>query len=294
MAHVVPVAKASVVLTLSTCQHPASAHAFSVPIDENMLAHAASQILQRASEKLGFCPEDVLDLTTSLHDPREMPSLRIGDRCCCGKVEMRRDPIAEAMQDLLEDARRQLQVTGLRPRVVRVLHVAPRGPSTEIVAPSAPPSTMESEVLLAPTRQFSQPQQPLDRHELQLRRKSPRSLRQDAQSLWTALEKSKVYIPPVPDTPVAYDRFHLERHGHGRGNTKSTKKRRKREDRETLCVALREQTLAALPCLRHVAICQPHRSNRQTNLSPVCGCPNCVNTEVALSFTSSRSPLNTA
>ncbi|CAE7514678.1 unnamed protein product [Symbiodinium sp. CCMP2592] len=243
MAHVVPVAKASVVLTLSTCQHPASAHAFSVPIDENMLAHAAAQTLQRASEKLGFRPEDVLDLTTSLHDPlpQEMPSLCVGERCCCGKVETRRDQIAEAIQDLFEDARRQLQASGLRPRVVGVLHVAPRA---EVVAAAAPRSTAESEALVAPARQCWQPQQSMDKHELQLRKKSPRSLRQDAQSLWTALEKSKVYIPPVPDTPASYDRFHLERHGHGRGNTKSTKKRRKREDRETLCVALRE---AALP-----------------------------------------------
>jgi len=228
MAHVVPVVKASMVLTLSTCQHPASAHAFSVPIDENMLARAAAQTLQRASEKLGFRPEDVLDLTTSLHDPREMPSSGVGERCCCGKVETRRDQIADAIQYLLEDTRRQLQASGLRPRVVGVLHVAPR---TEVVELSA----VRSEAVVAPARQCSQPQQSTDKHEVQLRKKSPRSLRQDAQSLWTALEKSKVYIPPVPDTPASYDRFHLERHGHGRGNTKSTKKRRKREDRQTLC-----------------------------------------------------------
>ena len=169
-----------------------------------------------------------------------------GERCCCGAVTAVDDSggpgfdqghVAALMQELFHDALREAR---LRPQATGVLHVLPRAerPTLPVME-----SRLPSEALPTAVR-HSEPQQSLDKHELQLRKKSPRSLRQDAQNLWTALEKSKVYIPPVPDAPASHDRFHLERHGHGRGNTKSTKKRRKREDRASLCVLLRLQMTA--------------------------------------------------
>ena len=244
MALAVPAAKAGLVLTLGTCQHPASAHAFSVPINESDMALAAIQTLSRAGEKLGFQPQDVVGITAYrgqlLPQP---PSQRCPEeRCCCGTMGTSRGPeeVAKMMQDLMEDAR-QMQDAGLRPRATGLLHILPRKDLTVQPALRSTGCTQAADAVARPeaiTSIFSQTEvsRPLDKHELQLRKKSPRSLRQDAQGLWTALEKSKVYIPPVPDdAPTSRDRFHLERHGHGRGNTKSTKKRRKREDRESLC-----------------------------------------------------------
>lgn len=61
-------------------------------------------------------------------------------------------------------------------------------------------------------------------------RESPNELRDRCSQLWAALDAAGVYVPPVEeDAADPKDRFHLERHGHGRGNTKSTKKRRSRE-----------------------------------------------------------------
>ncbi|CAE7037783.1 unnamed protein product [Symbiodinium natans] len=244
MAHAVPAAKTSLVVTLSTCQHPESAHAFAVPVDDVVGVAVAVQTLQKASAKLGFRSEDVVDITrSSMRDwtaqtrPSCHPFPSAGERCCCGAVTAVDDSggpgfdqghVAALMQELFHDALREAR---LRPQATGVLHVLPRAerPTLPVME-----SRLPSEALPTAVR-HSEPQQSLDKHELQLRKKSPRSLRQDAQNLWTALEKSKVYIPPVPDAPASHDRFHLERHGHGRGNTKSTKKRRKREDRASLC-----------------------------------------------------------
>ncbi|CAE8652243.1 unnamed protein product [Polarella glacialis] len=74
------------------------------------------------------------------------------------------------------------------------------------------------------------------------RRPSPRSLRQQAMALWSQLESAGVYVAPMPEDSLDShapseghrDRYELERHGHGCGNTKSTKKRRSRETKVLL------------------------------------------------------------
>merc|ERR1712008_143980 len=64
-----------------------------------------------------------------------------------------------------------------------------------------------------------------------------KELRTRCQELWRALDSAGVYVPPPEDgdgEPVKQDKFQLERHGHGRGNTKSMKKRRSRETQQVL------------------------------------------------------------
>merc|ERR1712216_1018497 len=70
---------------------------------------------------------------------------------------------------------------------------------------------------------------------------SPKALRQRALEVWTSLDAAGVYVPPLPEKlpdathgDIKKDKFHLERHGHGRGNTKSIKRRSRREAKETL------------------------------------------------------------
>merc|ERR1712070_1314511 len=74
---------------------------------------------------------------------------------------------------------------------------------------------------------------------------SPKVLRQRTLAVWAALDAARIYVPPLEenaqaaDTAQAHtapkrDKFSLERHGHGRGNTKSIKRRRRKETKETL------------------------------------------------------------
>ena len=246
MAHAVPTQKSSIVLTLSTCRNPSSAHAFSLPIDGSDCADAVAQTLQRAGEKLGFDCHEVIDITvfedkyTPDSTVRSSPLRWTEEGCCCGAADKKcasRDA-AQMLCNLLDDTHKQMQKSsGLRPRAKGLLHVVTSG---EPSARPEPQTAVNAQTSPATVRPHAEAPKPLGRRELQLRKKSPRSLRQDAQGLWAVLEKFKVYIPPVPDEePTSNDRFHLERHGHGRGNTKSTKKRRKREDRESLCIILR-------------------------------------------------------
>eukprot|EP00747_Dinoflagellata_sp_TGD_P086390 gnl/TRDRNA2_/TRDRNA2_163270_c0_seq4.p1 gnl/TRDRNA2_/TRDRNA2_163270_c0~~gnl/TRDRNA2_/TRDRNA2_163270_c0_seq4.p1 ORF type:complete len:187 (+),score=14.71 gnl/TRDRNA2_/TRDRNA2_163270_c0_seq4:446-1006(+) len=69
-------------------------------------------------------------------------------------------------------------------------------------------------------------------------KESPKELRDRVNKIWTALEKRGIYVPPL-DEPEGNvdkprDKYSFERHGHGRGNTKSTKKRRSLETKELL------------------------------------------------------------
>ncbi|CAJ1423694.1 unnamed protein product [Effrenium voratum] len=210
------------VVTLQTCAHPNRGHAF--PCGD------AGGLLLRAGAKLGFDPAQVLaaDSDASAASSAAAAVVRkLPARCCCGAHPAKGASGAEDLQRLLDvGAKRVTLHLAEESRPLEVFEGSKDGETCP--APAARPAEPAPGASELPAPATSEREQ-------RLRKQPPRQLRQRAQALWAVLEK-KVYIPPLhaPEVPAS-DKFQLERHGHGRGNTKSTKKRRKREDRVTLC-----------------------------------------------------------
>ena len=218
------------VATFRTCADLGRAHSFpllSQPLDDFSM-EATMDLLERVGQKLDFQPEDLV--AWAVDQPETFAKAKGPQFCYCGLSTPQEEcfqTLCQHLGQMVADQRRKGQ-----PIVVHVQRKAAgcRGdlpvnePSAAawLVTASSPISKgYASGELAAPRVQ-------------KLQKQSPGDLRLQAQGLWAALEKAKVYIPPL-EAEKANDKFHLERHGHGRGNTKSTKKRRKRQDRHDLC-----------------------------------------------------------
>eukprot|EP00438_Fugacium_kawagutii_P031087 Skav204629 [mRNA] locus=scaffold1712:300378:302282:- [translate_table: standard] len=211
---------------------------------------ATMDLLERAGQKLDFRPEDLLAWTAdqAIEKP---PATRKGEHpqsqfCHCGLETV---PPLDCLQTLCNHLEQMVkdQLRKGRPILLHVQRKVVGMPRTEPLEEDhlnmGKPRRSESAAYKAhggaaaasSCSQLPCSSGPAGRAQ-KLQKQSPGDLRWQAQSLWATLEKAKVYIPPLDaEQPEHCDKFQLERHGHGRGNTKSTKKRRKRQDRHDLC-----------------------------------------------------------
>eukprot|EP00435_Cladocopium_sp_Y103_P073384 s737_g43.t1 len=221
------------VATFQTCADLGRAHSFPLPFQplDEFSMRATMDLLERAGQKLDFQAEDLV--AWAVDQPETFAKAKDPQQFChCGLST----PQAECFQALcrylgqmVADQRRKGQPI--------LLHVQRKAAGCREDLPFNEPSAAARLVPASSpiTKGYASSSEAGPPGRVQkLQKQSPGDLRLQAQGLWAALEKAKVYIPPL-EAEKANDKFHLERHGHGRGNTKSTKKRRKRQDRQDLC-----------------------------------------------------------
>lgn len=220
------------VATFQTCADLGRAHSFPLPFQplDEFSMEATMDLLERAGQKLDFQPEDLV--AWAVDQPETFAKSGPQKFCHCGLSTPREEcfqALCQHLGQMVADQRRKGQLILLHVQRKAAgwredLPVNEPSAAARLLTASSPIAKgyASSSELAAPPRVQK------------LQKQSPGDLRLQAQGLWAALEKAKVYIPPL-EAEKANDKFHLERHGHGRGNTKSTKKRRKRQDRHDLC-----------------------------------------------------------
>ena len=223
------------VATFRSCADPARAHSFPLGVGKEFSMEQTLELLTKVGRKLDFQCADLLAWTIDLPVYVDNGNTRRGtfkvsqQSCVCGFGAQ-----AECLQTLSAHLA-QMQRERVRRGEAIVLHISQKEAETYDESLETNESTLRSSPKKSGYAACSH-QNPLDARAHKLQKHSPAELRMKAQNLWATLEKAKVYISPL-DVEKPMDKFHLERHGHGRGNTKSTKKRRKRQDRHDLCRA---------------------------------------------------------
>ena len=222
------------VATFRTCADLGKAHSFPLPTDFSTEdTEATIDLLERAGQKLAFRPADLVAWSVDQSTGKTAQQF-----CKCGGSSPQADclkALGHHLHQMVADQQRKGQPI--------LLHIKQKSqwfmedPSLKDLKDSNPSETLSKATPPAPPAPPAPHAYSHATHsavEQKMQKQSPKDLRLQAQGLWATLEKAKVYIPPL-DAEKSQDKFHLERHGHGRGNTKSTKKRRKREDRHDLC-----------------------------------------------------------
>ena len=223
------------VATFQTCADLGRAHSFPLPLQplDEFSMETTMDLLERAGQKLDFQPED---LVAWVDQPETFAKVKGPQQFChCGLSTPQEEcfqALCQYLGQMVADQRRKGQPI--------LLHVRRKAAGCREDLPFNEPSaaaglvTASSPITKSLSGYASSSELAAPVRVQKLQKQAPRDLRLQAQGLWAALEKARVYIPPL-EAEKANDKFHLERHGHGRGNTKSTKKRRKRQDRHDLC-----------------------------------------------------------
>ena len=219
------------VATFQTCADLGRAHSFPLPFQplDEFSMEATMDLLERAGQKLDFQPEDLV--AWAVDQPETATSKGPQKFCHCGLSTPQGEcfqALCQHLGQMVADQRRKGQLI--------LLHVQRKAAGWREDLPVNEPSAAARLVTASSpiAKGYASSSELAPPRVQKLQKQSPGDLRLQAQGLWAALEKAKVYIPPL-EAEKANDKFHLERHGHGRGNTKSTKKRRKRQDRHNLC-----------------------------------------------------------
>lgn len=220
-----------VVVTIRVCCASRTGHTFPVLPDQGW-----DHLIQRAGCKLGFSTAAVVGIAEV--KPEEAPchdewfhvqfQENCLSTCACGHFVASDDALWTL--GLISE----LPIPEKK-HATYIVHVLPQTIIEEMPA-AAPqkkkelPSTWSKTDAMDPNVQIRK--SPSSKHS----NKSPQELRDYVRKVWALLEKHGIYVPPVetPERPEKQDKFVLERHGHGRGNTKSNKKRRSKETKELL------------------------------------------------------------
>ena len=221
------------VATFQTCADLGRAHSFPLPLPlDEFSIEATMDLLERAGQKLDFQPEDLVAWAVDQPETATSKGPQTPKKFChCGLSTPQEEcfqALCQHLGQMVADQRRKGQLI--------LLHVQRKAAEWREDLPVNEPSAA-ARLLTASSpiaKGYASSSELAPPRVQKLQKQSPGDLRLQAQGLWAALEKAKVHIPPL-EAEKANDKFHLERHGHGRGNTKSTKKRRKRQDRHDLC-----------------------------------------------------------
>eukprot|EP00933_Yihiella_yeosuensis_P021203 TRINITY_DN16841_c0_g1_i2.p1 TRINITY_DN16841_c0_g1~~TRINITY_DN16841_c0_g1_i2.p1 ORF type:complete len:324 (-),score=63.36 TRINITY_DN16841_c0_g1_i2:20-991(-) len=206
----------------------------------------ATRLLPRAAEKLGFNLKDLVALQLECPDANDTSDERgieeTGNlkRCSCGSFALC------SSASWLDDVPSLLQ-PGLPRTPVMIVHiqrVSKAHESGDLNEPY-PSDQLQGVAGSSSERTLAAGRKSLRKCQTRI---SPRSLRNQALALRERLKTAGIYVPPLPEADYDddassvvssrsrsdRDRYALERHGHGRGNTKSTKKRHSKENKEVL------------------------------------------------------------
>eukprot|EP00929_Paragymnodinium_shiwhaense_P101985 TRINITY_DN65188_c0_g1_i1.p1 TRINITY_DN65188_c0_g1~~TRINITY_DN65188_c0_g1_i1.p1 ORF type:complete len:323 (+),score=57.34 TRINITY_DN65188_c0_g1_i1:67-1035(+) len=228
-------------VTLHLCGEASRGHTFPVPSPNDDVEAQWAQLLRRAAEKLHFDASCVASIEALGAHETDACGLRavhqdLQKECDCGNYAVCGGEAWRSMRRLPP-----LTLDGVR-HLAFLLHTRRLAASPAVpAAGNAGCSSLayladadENPVACGAGSSGYSATAPRASAIRSCKRRSPKELRDHANRLWAALDSRGVFVPPLPEempdeAEKKKDKYLLERHGHGRGNTKSTKKRRSKE-----------------------------------------------------------------